>query len=48
MGDDFKPYLSALKKINYKGRVSLECRWKNMETELPVAVKTLQEQYQNA
>jgi sugar phosphate isomerase/epimerase len=48
MGDDFKPYLSALKKINYNGRVSLECKWKNIETELPTAVKTLQEQYQEA
>jgi len=48
MGDDFKPYFNALKKINYEGRVSLECRWKNMEAELPVAVKTLQEQFENA
>jgi len=48
MGDDFKPYFNALKKINYNGRISLECRWKNIETELPVAVKTIQEQYQDA
>ena len=48
MGDDFSPYFSALKKINYKGRISLECRWKNLETELPVAVKVLREQYENA
>lgn len=43
-GDDFRPYFSALKKINYKGRVSLECRWKDMETELPLALKTLREE----
>ena len=48
IGDDFKPYFNALKKINYKGRVSLECRWKNLEAELPVAVKVVQEQYENA
>lgn len=48
MGDDFKSYFSALKKINYKGRVSLECRWNTMETELPMAVKVLREQYENA
>jgi sugar phosphate isomerase/epimerase len=48
MGDDFKPYFNALKKIKYKGRISLECRWKNMEAELPIAVKVLQEQYENA
>ena len=48
MGDDFKPYFHALKKINYKGRVSLECKWKNMESELPIAVKVLQEQFEKA
>ncbi len=48
MGDDFKPYFNALKKINYRGRISLECRWKNIETELPIAVKVVQEQYANA
>lgn len=47
-GEDFTAYLKALKKINYKGRISLECNWKNMESELPVAVKVLQEQYENA
>jgi sugar phosphate isomerase/epimerase len=47
-GDDFTPYLSALKKINYKGRVSLECRWKNMETELAPAVNLIQQQYESA
>jgi len=44
-GDDFTPYLSVLRKIKYKGRISLECRWKNIETELPIAVKTLQNQF---
>jgi sugar phosphate isomerase/epimerase len=48
VGDDFKPYFKALKKINYKGRVSLECKWKKMESELPMAVKVLQEQYEKA
>ncbi len=44
-GDDFTPYLRALKKINYKGKISLECRWKNLEAELPVAVNVLKEQW---
>jgi sugar phosphate isomerase/epimerase len=39
-GDDFK--------INYKGRVSLECNWKSIERELPNAVKTLQDQFDRA
>jgi sugar phosphate isomerase/epimerase len=48
MGDDFTPYFKVLKKINYKGRISLECNWKNLETELPVAVKILREQFEKA
>ena len=47
-GEDFTAYLSALKKINYKGRVSLECHWRNMEVELPQAVRVLQQQYERA
>lgn len=43
-GDDFTPYLSALKKIHYKGKISIECRWKDMETELPKAINTLKSQ----
>lgn len=48
MGDDFTPYLRALKKINYRGRISLECNWKNIDEELPKAVKVLQDQYTKA
>jgi len=48
MADDFRPYFKALKKINYSGRVSLECKWRNIEIELPVAVKAMQEQYESA
>ena len=25
--DDFRPYLTALKDINYTGNISVECRW---------------------
>lgn len=28
--DDFIPYLSALKSINYSGKIILECRWENL------------------
>ncbi len=41
-GDDFRPYLRALKKINYKGGLSLECRWKDFDSEVArgiVAIK---------
>jgi sugar phosphate isomerase/epimerase len=48
MGDDFTPYFKALKKINYRGRISLECNWKDLETELTIAVYTLREQFSKA
>ncbi len=47
-GDDFTPYFRALKKIKYKGGLSLECRFKNMEDEIGKAVKVVQEQYRKA
>jgi sugar phosphate isomerase/epimerase len=43
-GDDFKPFFRALKKINYKGRMSIECRWENMQEQLPAAVAYLKRQ----
>jgi sugar phosphate isomerase/epimerase len=43
-GDDFKPYLRALKKAGFSGRISLECRWKNQKDELAPAVAALRQQ----
>jgi sugar phosphate isomerase/epimerase len=43
-GDDFTPYYRALKKIHYTGRISMECGWKDIDAQLPVAVKTMKEQ----
>lgn len=43
-GDDFRPYLRALKKINYKGNIILECRWDNLNEQAPLAYKALQKQ----
>ena len=40
-GDDFKPFFKALKKVNYRGRMSIECGWKNMREQLPAAVAFL-------
>lgn len=38
-GDDFRPYLAALKNIGYEGLVMIECRWTNINTEgLPAIV----------
>ncbi len=33
-GDDFTPYFRALKKIKYKGTISIECGWSNINEQL--------------
>jgi sugar phosphate isomerase/epimerase len=43
-GDDFTPYLSALKKINYSGKIVIECRWESIETQGGNAYQSLQKQ----
>ena len=43
-GENFRSFFKALQKINYSGKVSIECRWKNLEDELPVAYQTIMEQ----
>lgn len=40
-GDDFTPYLRALKKAHYTGRMSIECTWEDFEKQLPAAVTAL-------
>ncbi|MFH0761893.1 MAG: sugar phosphate isomerase/epimerase family protein [Bacteroidota bacterium] len=42
-GDDFRPYFKALKKINYRGGISIEAQWKNEN--LPLAFKVLNDQW---
>ena len=42
-GDDFRPYFSALKKIGYRGGVSIEGSWKNENLE--DACQTMQTQW---
>ena len=46
-GDDFTPYFKALKKIGYTGRISFECSWQDIETQLPKAVSVMKEQIQS-
>ena len=43
-GDDFTPYLKALKQIKYTGRMSFECSWQDIDTQLPKAIGTMKEQ----
>ena len=46
-GDDFTSYLKALKQIRFAGGISFECRWHDVDAELPVAVQVLKEQIQS-
>jgi sugar phosphate isomerase/epimerase len=43
-GDDFTPYFKALKEINYKGSISLECNWKNFAEEVGTAIEEMKRQ----
>lgn len=43
-GDDFRPWLRALKEIGYGGLLSLECGWEEPERQLPAAIAALRGQ----
>lgn len=45
--EDFRPYFNALKKIRYKGKLSIEARWKDFDTQIPVAITTIKTQLNN-
>lgn len=42
--EDFTPFYKALRQINYKGKISIECNWVNFEKEGPEAIKILRSQ----
>jgi sugar phosphate isomerase/epimerase len=44
-GEDFRPYFSALHQAGYDRRISIECRWQNLATEVSSAIETLREQW---
>jgi sugar phosphate isomerase/epimerase/lysophospholipase L1-like esterase len=45
-GDDFRPYFSALKKIGYRGGISIEGSWKNGD--LPDAYRVMKDQWEKS
>lgn len=47
-GEDFVPYFRALQSIGYKGKIALECKIKNWEEELPLAIETIHKQWRQA
>lgn len=42
--EDYTPYFRALKKIKYKGMMSIECTWKSMPEQAAQALQTLKTQ----
>jgi sugar phosphate isomerase/epimerase len=45
--EDFRPYFNVLKKINYQGRISIEARWTDFDAQIPLAIKTITDQFNN-
>jgi sugar phosphate isomerase/epimerase len=43
-GEDFRPYFEALKKIRYKGMISIECQWKNIDSQALIGLNTIKNQ----
>jgi sugar phosphate isomerase/epimerase len=43
-GDDFKPYLRALKQIKYQGGLSLECNWTDFDNEVALGITAIKKQ----
>jgi sugar phosphate isomerase/epimerase len=43
-GEDFKPYFRVLKEIGFTGKIMMECGWKDLPKEAPVALQYLQGQ----
>ena len=45
-GDDFTPYFAALRSVGYSGRISVECRWRDINSEMRTAYDALRAQIQ--
>lgn len=42
--EDFTAYFKALKDVGYKGKMSIECRWEDLETQAPKAIAAIKKQ----
>jgi len=40
-GEDFTPFFNALRRINYRGRISIESRWEDMNRQATIAHREL-------
>jgi sugar phosphate isomerase/epimerase len=43
-GEDFTPYFQALKNVGYKGMISIESNWDDMDKRAGPAIKTIRAQ----
>lgn len=39
--EDFTHYLNALRKVNYRGKISVECKWADMKSQAALAINTI-------
>ena len=44
-GEDFRPYFAALHQAGYDRRISIECNWQDLATEVSQGIETLREQW---
>lgn len=47
-GEDHRPYFRVMKAIGYDGPVCMECKWNDLQAELPAAVEELRRQWEAA
>lgn len=42
--EDFTAYFKALKDVGFEGKMSIECRWEDLETQAPTAITAMKNQ----
>ena len=47
-GEDFRPYFAALHQAGYDRRISIECNWQDLATEVSQGIETLREQWRTS
>jgi sugar phosphate isomerase/epimerase len=45
--EDFTAYFNALKEVGYEGKMSVECRWEDLESQAGTAIETINNQLLN-
>lgn len=45
--EDFTAYFKALKNVGYEGKMSIECRWEDLEAQAPTGISAIKNQLAN-